>query len=198
DPHQFPPIGAPALYSATDPSYREQLGRHLYGQFLTVITLTEQKRVEDTRWLQLLKRLRTGDCNEDDISELRKLLVQNPACDIPEWGTGGWSMPTLITPRHSARMAWNVEMLAKHCATSGNRLYICQAEDVKGEQEVALTLDERIRVAGMKTRQTDKLAERTEVAIGMRGMIMLNLATESDLANGTRGTVTDIELDPRE
>ncbi|KAJ3896354.1 hypothetical protein GG344DRAFT_72186 [Lentinula edodes] len=32
----------------------------------------------------------------------------------------------------------------------------------------------------------------------MRAMILANIATEADLANGTRGTVTDIVLDDRE
>jgi hypothetical protein len=35
-----------------------------------------------------------------------------------------------------------------------------------------------------------------EVAIGMKAMVIINIATEADLANGTRGMVTDIVLDP--
>jgi len=32
----------------------------------------------------------------------------------------------------------------------------------------------------------------------MKVMVTLNLATEADLANGSRGIITDIVLDPRE
>ena len=50
----------------------------------------------------------------------------------------------------------------------------------------------------MTIKQTAKVAEWVELAIGMKAMVIINIATEADLANGTRGTVTDIVLDPRE
>jgi ATP-dependent exoDNAse (exonuclease V) alpha subunit len=36
------------------------------------------------------------------------------------------------------------------------------------------------------------------MAVGMKAMVVLNIATEADLANGTRGTVQGFVLDPRE
>jgi ATP-dependent exoDNAse (exonuclease V) alpha subunit len=77
-------------------------------------------------------------------------------------------------------------------------MYICQVEDTVGRDESQLELVQRITVAGMTIKQTAKLAEREELAIGMRAMVLLNIATEADLANGTRGEVVDIKLDPRE
>jgi ATP-dependent exoDNAse (exonuclease V) alpha subunit len=50
----------------------------------------------------------------------------------------------------------------------------------------------------MPIKKTAKLAERVELAVGMRAMVLMNIATEADLANGTRGEVVDIKLDPRE
>ena len=35
-------------------------------------------------------------------------------------------------------------------------------------------------------------------SLGMKIMVTLNLATEADLANGSRGTIEDIVLDSRE
>ncbi|KAJ7446255.1 ATP-dependent DNA helicase PIF1 [Mycena galericulata] len=69
-------------------------------------------------------------------------------------------MAVLVTPRHGVRMRWN----------TASRMYICQAEDTR-------------ILSG-------KLAERVELAVGMRAM--------ADLANGTRGEVVDFKLDPRE
>lgn len=37
-----------------------------------------------------------------------------------------------------------------------------------------------------------------EIAVGMRTMVLFNIATEADMANGTRGAIVDIRLDPRE
>jgi hypothetical protein len=61
-----------------------------------------------------------------------------------------------------------------------------------------ITLEQKIVALGMTIKQTAKVAERVELAIGMKAMVIINIATEADLANGTRGIVTDIVLDPRE
>ena len=53
-------------------------------------------------------------------------------------------------------------------------------------------------IAGAGQVGTSKLEETLEVAIGMRVMILINLSTQVEVANGTRGTVEDIILDPRE
>jgi len=45
---------------------------------------------------------------------------------------------------------------------------------------------------------TGKLPDPFEIAVGMKVMILVNLSTEAEIANGTRGTVRDIILDPRE
>ena len=43
-----------------------------------------------------------------------------------------------------------------------------------------------------------KLPDRIELAIGMKAMILFNLSTDAEIVNGTRGTIRDIILDPRE
>ncbi|KAJ7163863.1 hypothetical protein C8R43DRAFT_824354, partial [Mycena crocata] len=169
-------------------------------------------RVEYPPWAELLQRLRTGDCTDADIRELSSLLLTDPTCQVPDWSQAGWDEPTLVTPRHGARIAWNLQALMKHCARSGHRMYVCPAEDTKDDGN-KLSLYERVittgeyyavgrkysnSLAGLKTKQSGKLAERVELAVGMRALILLNIATESDLANGTRGEITDISLDPRE
>jgi hypothetical protein len=60
-----------------------------------------------------------------------------------------------------------------------------------------LTQIARLVVAARGERLTGKLADRLEPAIGMK-VVLLNLATEANIANGTRGTVQDIVLDHRE
>jgi hypothetical protein len=53
-------------------------------------------------------------------------------------------------------------------------------------------------VAGMKNEKTAHLADRVMLSVGMKAMVIVNLATDKELANGTRGTIDDIVLDPRE
>ncbi len=50
----------------------------------------------------------------------------------------------------------------------------------------------------MNAKKTGRLCWKTELAVGMRGMVQVNIATEADLANGSRGMVTRIIVDPRE
>ncbi|KAJ7692075.1 hypothetical protein B0H17DRAFT_1133340 [Mycena rosella] len=132
------------------------------------------------------------------MDKLHKLLITDRRCDVPDFTTDPWRNAILVTPRHGARVLWNSAAMRRHCTETGHRLYVCSAEDGAGRSEVPLTMEERVLVAGMKARDTNKLTERLELAIGMRAMVLMNISTEGDLENGTRGVVVDIKLDPRE
>ena len=115
-----------------------------------------------------------------------------------------WDQTVLITPWNSVRSTWNRLAICKHCTHSGNVLYVFDVEDTIGDGRLVLTMEQKVIVAGMKlsdlraSNGTKKLGHRIELGIGMKVMVMLNLATEADLANGSRGTIVDIILDPRE
>jgi hypothetical protein len=47
-------------------------------------------------------------------------------------------------------------------------------------------------------KHTGKVEEVIELVVGMRAMVLLNIATEADLANGTRGEIVGIILDRRD
>lgn len=53
-------------------------------------------------------------------------------------------------------------------------------------------------IEAIKDRQRQKLPDHIELAVGMKAMIELNIATDADMANGTRGTIEGIVLDSRE
>lgn len=50
----------------------------------------------------------------------------------------------------------------------------------------------------MNEKKMGRIPDMLEIALGMKAMVMINITTESDLANGTRGTIEDLILDPRE
>ena len=50
----------------------------------------------------------------------------------------------------------------------------------------------------MKDEVTKNLKMRVELAVRMKAMVVLNIAMEADVANGTRRTVEGLVLDPRE
>lgn len=117
---------------------------------------------------------------------------------MPNFNSDPWANTVLVTPRNSVKTAWNRASLRKHSAKTGNYLYVVDAEDTVGNEREPANMEQKVTIAGMKIDDTKRLTNRIEVCIGMLVMVTLNLATEADLANGSRGIIEDIVLDPRE
>jgi len=148
--------------------------------------------------MNLLSRLRVGECTDDNICIVRSLILNHPECPKTDFESLPWSKAILITTRHTVREAWNAASLDRHCRMTGNIKYIVPSEDqITGTHQ---TLNNNIRhfIVGMNEKDTKKLADRIEIAIGMKAMILFNLSTDADIANGTRGIIKDIILDPQE
>ena len=200
DFHQFPPVGQRdvALYSSVNPRPSSLLGQNIYEQFETVIELVQQLRIQDTVWMEILDRSRIGRCTLEDLSEIHKLVLTDERCNVPDFSKEPWDQTTLVTPRNSVRSMWNSAKLRQHCRQSGQVLYVVDAEDTAGREHRSLTNIEKLTVAQMDVNETQRLATRLEVAIGMRAMLTHNCATDIGFANGCRGTVVDVVLDARE
>lgn len=198
DFHQFPPVATSGkeLYNSNPSNQLASLGRNLYEQFDIVVILKEQMRITDPIWNDILKRSRTGDCTKSDITEIQKLVLVNPECDVPDFMSTPWNDTVLITPRNTSRMFWNCAALDNHCSQTGHAKFIIYARDT--DQGNELSLRQRLEIAHLKIDETNRLPNKIEVAIGMKAMVLLNIAPGADLANGTRGVIVDIILDPRE
>ena len=135
DLHQFPPVAAKrgeALYrpiDITNDTIDSQIGRHIYDEFTTVVVLRQQNRVRDPDWKSMLTRLQMGDVTEHDINMLKSMVLTPAAMKSPEMLVPDWRDACLITPRHSVRNHWNDAALKQWCARSGNRIFVCTAED---------------------------------------------------------------------
>lgn len=169
-----------------------KIGRRIYEEFTTVVTLREQMRVTDQGWREFLTRLRYGRAQHSDLATLRGLLLRHSPIDV---SSPTWVDTSLITPRHAVRVQWNQAALRKACLESGQRLLISEAED-------SISLCERYALAqrssGDGRRKRKDLPEAIELAIGMKAMVTSNIATDLDITNGARGVVTDIILNPEE
>lgn len=210
DFHQFPPVAgraSDALYFPINLG-REfdiidmQLGRKIYEEFTTVVILKEQVRCTDPVWHDFLRHLRYGRVQERHLTMLRTLVLGDPTCLPTDFTEAPWNNSSLVTPRHAVRKHWNDSAIRKHCRETGQRLFICPAQDkIKGR---ALTLVERYAVAtratkgGSRSEKRQELPDKIEVAIGMKVMVTFNVQTDLDITNGARGTVVDIILDPEE
>jgi hypothetical protein len=198
DFHQLPPVANSKreLYHSSPPDDSSAFGRSFYEQFDVVVKLEEQMRITDVEWDAILKRARTGDCTKNDMEELRKLVLTNSKCDVPDFTSSPWDDAVLVTPHNGSRMFWNDRKLEEHCRRMGHTHYVLYARD--STKHNTLTLQQRVVVASFKLEETNHLPHKVELAVGMKVMVLMNIDTDSDLANGSRGIVADIILDPRE
>jgi hypothetical protein len=209
DFHQFPPVAGgsgSALYYRSGKTDEHAAGRMIYEAFSTVVILGEQVRVKDAVWMEFLRRLRVGEVGVEDIKMLEALVIQPNATSQIDFRTSPWNDACLITPRHGVRVAWNQAATREHCRATGHVLFVCPAEDrINGRP---LTLAEEYAMAkkptGPGSSQRGGSHERAglpnfiEIAIGMKVMVTFNIDTDLDLANGSRGVITDIKLDTDE
>ena len=206
DFHQFPPVvarrSAPLYWPANLRQDTEEdiLGRKFFEQFLTIVKLNKQIRVKDEIWHDVLQHIRYGNCRQEHINEIRKLIITNPDCPHTDFNTSPWKDAKLVTPRHAVRNQWNSAAIKKHCKETHRRLYICPAEDTIGGRPVSN--DEKIsimtRSKGSQSHlERGGLMKEIELAIGAQVMVTLNIHTDLDVANGVRGVIEGIVLDER-
>ncbi|TFY81855.1 hypothetical protein EWM64_g2158 [Hericium alpestre] len=215
DFHQFPPVAVAnheALYLPADltrDSLDSQIGRAIYEEFKDVIILKEQMRVTDSVWHKFLQNLRYGRIQQDDLDMLRTLIISNPNCPPIDFAVAPWDSAALVTPRHAVRKQWNEAATRKHCEKTGQRMFICKADDAVNDRAFRpLTLAERYGVAiraartnvegGNKKKRRQDLPETIELSVGMNVMVTTNVETDLDVTNGARGDVVGIVLHPEE
>ena len=198
DFHQFPPVASATreLYNPSPENSTCQLGRNLFKQFNIVIRLDQQICIRDIGWTEILNQTRTGNCTYLDIAPMKKLVLTNPECDIPDFTQPPWLDTILVTSRNCVRNHWNELMLEQHMRRARQIKYVLYAFNQTNGQP--LTKQQQLAVAHLKLDNTNHLLHKVELVIGMKAMVMMNISTETDLANSLRGVVEDLILDPRE
>ncbi|KAF8138849.1 hypothetical protein EV363DRAFT_1107157, partial [Boletus edulis] len=171
DFHQFPPVGQvkKALYCKHPPSSLSQTGRQIFEQFDTVVELIDQNRITDALWNAILTRARYGECTSSDLQEIRRLVLTNQSCQVPDFQSSPWDESILITPRNSVRSTWNTHAVTKHCKKTGNILYISPAEDSVNQHP--LSMPQRLIAARLNMEENHQTEMKIPLAIGMKVMV---------------------------
>ena len=196
DFHQFPPVvarrSAPLYWPVNSRQDTEEdiIGRKIFEQFSTVVKLNKQIRVQDGEWHDVLQHIRHGNCRQEHINTIRKLIITNPDCPHTDFNASPWKDAKLVTPRHAVRHQWNSAAIKKHCKRNRRRLYVCPAEDTIGGRKV--TNDEKIAIltcskGSQSHLERGGLMKDVELAIGAEVMVTLNIHTDLDVPNGVRG-----------
>ena len=121
----------------------------------------------------------------EDLDEIEKLVLTNPECDVPNFTKAPWDQVILVTPRHSVRQLWNEHAITKHCAKTGNQHYQVSVECTSRDGSNHLCMEAKLATAEQKDKDTGKLPATIHMVIGIKAMVLLNVATEADIANGT-------------
>ena len=121
DFHQFPPVGNPCTALHSSPTFRKleplpkSVGHNIYSQFGTVVTLVQQQWIMDRIEMDILARVRTGDCTLHNLLEIQKLVLIILQCELPDPNTPPWDDVVLITPRMLCAKDGNEACLWNHC-----------------------------------------------------------------------------------
>lgn len=96
-----------------------------------------------------------------------------------------WSDAILITPCHKVQEEWNYYALIKHCKVNNQVQYIVPAEDSKKGTDEDPSKEACLATAYLDEKKTGNLWHNIDLAIGMKAIVLINLAVEADIANGT-------------
>lgn len=132
---------------------------------------------------------------------LQGLVLTDPSCPPTDFESPEWRDVALVTPRHAVRTQWNDAAVERHCKRRGVQLFICPAEDTMRGR--SLTMLERYAAATKRSKRKGReekagLPDEVQLAVGMKVMVTVNVMTDLDVANGARGEIVDIILDPDE
>ena len=194
DFYQFPPIRDFALYDAwkegREVSNKKGVAQreaifNIWKNLSHVVLLDEQMRVQDRRYLELLNRLREGECTQSDVEMLYKRVIGHHV-DITSI-----SGNPLVVPGNELGMEINRMFASRH--SQNKRVFVIGAKDTykKGK---SLPRDLVDLIKDKPHTSTGQLPGELPLYVGMPIYISNNIATELGITNGTKGFVKAIHL----
>ena len=143
-----------------------------------LMELTESMRQkEDQQFAQVLMRVRTASCTQDDITLLKSRIVKKTDTNYP-------TQALHVFTTNNDVDTYNAEHLQK----LPTQVFDIKANDSKKDVQTNL-IDV---VFSKKPSETGGLREIVSVAVGARVMVTVNIDVSDGLANGVCGTVIDI------
>lgn len=215
DLYQYPPVGAPPLYSSISPNasmsdkeLQKRIGALAWNSVSDVVELTEQHRMkDDPEYAAAVLRLRTRECTVADATLFNSRLIKS------QTNPGGISLHTeralkgvAIVPTNNERKALNLLKARANCTTeSENELNMCEALDI-------LTVSKAPVPNEMPSCDRDKLlridlTKKHNNSLNLPGVIPLyvgmpvvlrekNISTDLGITNGATGVVEHITFKP--
>ena len=177
DLYQLQPVGQNHIFSLPSDHYAKLHGS-LWEENFQLIELTESMRQrEDLQFAELLMRVRTASCTEEDITLLKSREVSVTDPQYPQH-----ALHVFKTNREVDD--YNVKKLGQ----LSSQVYTIRAIDKKKDVQTGL-LDVEIST---KPSETGGLREVVYAAVGARTMVTVNIDVSDGLANGVCGTIVGV------
>ena len=178
DLFQLQPVGQNHVFTSPSDSYA-RLHASLWEENFQMLELTQSMRQKDDQhFAQLLMRVRTANCSQDDISLLKSRVISKQDVNYP-------SQALHVFKTNKEVDLHNTEHLGKLTT----QVFDIKAIDQKKDVHTGI-IDVNIST---KPSDTGGLREVVSIAVGARVMVTVNIDVSDGLANGVCGTVVGIE-----
>ncbi|CAF1406501.1 unnamed protein product [Rotaria sordida] len=168
----------------TEKEIQQRVARSLILQINCVVKLTQQMRTEDPRYLQLLERLRRGQCNYDDYELLLTRVVGQSS--VGSLRDSPWNKAPILVFRNEVRTQLNNKAAIHKAAEMGQAPIVCVAQDTcKGKSIEDPTLVKKL--LELSDSKTEHLPGLLPLVPGMPVILTQNVAIELGLINGMNG-----------
>ncbi|CAF2763694.1 unnamed protein product [Rotaria sp. Silwood2] len=170
---------------SSEKEIQQRVARSLILQIYCVVKLTQQMRTEDLRYLQLLDRLRHGQCNYDDYELLQTRVVGKSSTESLH--DSPWNKAPILVFRNEIRTKLNNKASIHNATQIDHPLMVGVAQDTcKGKPiEDPILVKNLLELSDSKT---EHLPGLLPFVPGMPVILTQNIATELGLINGIKGT----------
>ncbi|CAF1446435.1 unnamed protein product [Rotaria magnacalcarata] len=173
----------------TEKEIQQRVACSLILQINCVVKLTQQMRTEDIRYLQLLERLRHGQCNYDDYELLMTRVVGQPS--VGSLRDSPWNKAPILVFRNEVQTQLNFKAAIHNATQSGCTPTVCVAQDTcKGKPIEDPTLMKKL--LELSDSKTEHLPGLLPFVPGMPVILTQNIAIELGLINGINGIVRQL------
>ncbi|KAJ3559970.1 hypothetical protein NM688_g18 [Phlebia brevispora] len=193
---QLPPVTDIRLFGFTKPKVSSdsqasvtRASRTIYGKLLwlsvdTVVVLTQVMRqagAENQRFVELLSRLRTGSCIEDDQRLLNSRLLNHVSANGQ---ISAWKNAPVIVYDNATKDALNCKAVEAFACQTGRPLHWYHCRDRHLGQNIQ---NQQLRefLVQQHSGQTGGLMGRIPLVLGMKVIISKNFDLEGGVLNGS-------------
>ena len=177
DLYQLPPVAQPMLFSTVRDSYAQLYkSGSIWQDEFEMLELDEIMRQRgDSAFAELLCRVRTASCTNDDIAVLESRVVSPDSPDYPH--------EALHVYRLNVDVDNHNEHMLKRLPSVSTRYEVKSSDVITGQNKhIDLAL-----LSKSKRTDTGGLHSVLNIAVGARVMLTTNVSVSDGLVNGARG-----------